>query len=154
MRPLHASGNLASEEAMDKRRFEAERWLNQAEEDLATARDLIEKRRFNWACFVAQQAAEKAIKAIYQAQAEIVEWVHSLAILIKGDSKQNIKGIPVLAELYDEARELDKVYIPSRYPNALPHGIPSQFYSKEDGEKCIRVAEKIIKKAKTFFKNM
>jgi len=36
------------------------------------------------------------------------------------------------------------VYIPTRYPNGVPFGIPADFYSRENGEECIVWAEKII----------
>jgi HEPN domain-containing protein len=40
---------------------EAERWMRQAEEDLDVANLLAKNRRYNVACFMAQQAAEKAL---------------------------------------------------------------------------------------------
>jgi len=48
----------------DALKQESKRWLSQAEHDLATVSDLIEKERYSWACFVAEQAAEKAVKAV------------------------------------------------------------------------------------------
>ncbi len=41
-------------------------WMRQAEKDLENARWEKEGGYFEWACFVAQQAAEKAIKDVYQ----------------------------------------------------------------------------------------
>ncbi len=43
---------------------EAARWLAQAENDLAFARYALEGGYFHQACFVAQQAAEKAMKGL------------------------------------------------------------------------------------------
>ena len=34
--------------------------------------------------------------------------------------------------------------IPTRYPNALPGGIPSEAFDKNDAERAIFLAEKII----------
>ena len=42
---------------------EAERWLAQARRDLDDARYAAAGERWNLACFLAQQAAEKALKA-------------------------------------------------------------------------------------------
>ena len=42
-------------------------WFRQAEADLAHARHAIEDGDHDWACFAAQQAAEKAAKAAHQA---------------------------------------------------------------------------------------
>ena len=57
---------------------EGARWLRQAEQDLDDARYLKEGGRHNLACFMGQQAAEKAIKAyLYHKRVEDV-WGHSL----------------------------------------------------------------------------
>jgi len=39
-------------------------WINQAERDLKAAEELMEDEFFEWACFVAQQAAD--VKAAFQ----------------------------------------------------------------------------------------
>jgi HEPN domain-containing protein len=39
-------------------------WLAQAERDLDQARDSQAAGRYEWACFAAQQAGEKAAKAL------------------------------------------------------------------------------------------
>jgi len=39
-------------------------WLDDAEDDLAAAKELYRAGRFAKACFLAQQAAEKALKAL------------------------------------------------------------------------------------------
>jgi len=44
-------------------------------------------------------------------------------------------------------------YIATRYPNGLVGELaPSEFYEKEDAEKCINCAELILKKVKKFLK--
>jgi len=40
-------------------------WLSQAHRDLEQARDSRASKRHEWACFAAQQAAEKAVKALH-----------------------------------------------------------------------------------------
>lgn len=64
---------------------EVKHWLEEAEYDLETAEDVLEDGRWNWACFIAQQSAEKAVKSIYIARGEDVERVHSISALLKGD---------------------------------------------------------------------
>ncbi len=44
----------------------AKDWMRQAEKDLSHARRDLEDGDYEWACFSAQQAAEKAVKALYQ----------------------------------------------------------------------------------------
>jgi HEPN domain-containing protein len=54
-----------------KNRSEAERWLLTAEEDFKAAELLFEGAMYAQACFYAQQAGEKALKALwYMADAE------------------------------------------------------------------------------------
>ena len=43
-----------------------EDWLRQAKRDLEHARHALEDRDYEWSCFAAQQAAVKAVKALYQ----------------------------------------------------------------------------------------
>ena len=51
--------------SQSKNRYEAERWLTTAEEDLRAAHSLHDSKNFSHACFMAQQSAEKAIKALW-----------------------------------------------------------------------------------------
>jgi len=41
-----------------------EDWLKQADSDLCAAEDSASSTHYEWACFQAQQAAEKALKAL------------------------------------------------------------------------------------------
>ena len=41
-------------------------WMDQARGDLQHARSDVEGTFYDWACFSAQQAAEKAVKALFQ----------------------------------------------------------------------------------------
>jgi len=41
-------------------------WMDTAQGDLEHAKSDVEGGFYNWACFSAQQAAEKAIKAVFQ----------------------------------------------------------------------------------------
>jgi len=41
-------------------------WFKQAQRDLESAKAQMEDGFFEWTCFIAQQAAEKAVKAVYQ----------------------------------------------------------------------------------------
>ena len=133
---------------------EARRWLEEAEYDLETSEDNIEKERFNWASFIAQQAAEKAVKSIYVAREESAEKIHSLAILIKGDEKRGISGIQQLIPLFEQALELDRHYIPTRYPNGVPFGKPFEFYTRKKAEECLECAREIIEACRSILDNM
>jgi HEPN domain-containing protein len=118
-------------------------WMDQAQGDLEHARNDVKGGFYDWACFSSQQAAEKAIKAALQAKGQEA-WGHSAADLLRALSKS--ETMP--AELIDAALELDKAYIPSRYPNAHPSGSPRFRYTKAEAERMIHNAEKIIEYCK------
>ena len=100
------------------------RWVRQAEEDLKDSKYNSEGGKHHLACFLSQQAAEKAVKGyLYFRGAEDV-WGHSLSDLCE-DAK--------LFEMFfdtikSEARQLDKYFEMTRYPQFLPGGIPSEAF--------------------------
>ena len=120
-------------------------WMDQAESDLKHARSDLEQGFYEWACFSSQQAAEKAVKAVFQKMGAEA-WGHSVSDLLKELSKEQ----RVSEELVNRALELDKAYIPTRYPNAHPSGSPRGRYTAEEARRLISSAEKII----TFCKNL
>jgi HEPN domain-containing protein len=107
---------------------------------LEDARFNLAGGRFNVACFLAQQAAEKALKAflLYQGAEEV--WGHSLAELCD-DAK---RFDPSFAKIERELSSLDKYYLPTRYPDALPGGIPANAFDEEDAKRAISLSEKAI----------
>ena len=58
-------------------------WLAQAQRDLSHAVDASEHGHFEWACFSAQQGAEKAVKAVYLHH-HGEGWGHSVLKLLEG----------------------------------------------------------------------
>lgn len=42
------------------------------------------------------------------------------------------------------AQQLDQYYIPTRYPNGLPGGVPAQLFTKSQAEGAVAGARKII----------
>jgi len=115
-------------------------WMDQAEGDLMHAKNDLKGGFYEWACFSSQQAAEKAVKAVFQKMGAEA-WGHSVADLLKALSERH----EVSEELINVALELDKAYIPTRYPNAHPSGSPRTRYIKEEARRLITYAEKIIK---------
>jgi HEPN domain-containing protein len=94
---------------------------------------------YEWACFAAQQAAEKAVKALIQSLGGEA-WGHSVTALI--DALPNhVKP----SNLRDKALELDQAYIPSRHPNAHPVGYPGSLYTRNMAERLIGYSREIIK---------
>lgn len=129
---------------------EAERWIKQGERDLEIARKLSDSGMYEAVCFHAQQAAEKALKGLLYGKGYRAIVTHSVRELFNAVSKE-FDGISALLK---ECTELDKEYIPSRYPDAFPSGSPYEYYSKEDAEKCLNYAELILKEVRRLIKSL
>jgi HEPN domain-containing protein len=117
----------------------SEDWIKQAVRDLKTAEDLAKSGSFEWSCFVAQQAAEKAVKAVFQ-KLNAVAWGHSVLDLIKILSNK----ATVSEELVNCARTLDRYYIPTRYPNSFESGSPYEYFTRKDAEDALVCSKRII----------
>ncbi len=129
--------------------YSSEKWLKQAKADLEAAKDSLNSAHYEWACFQAQQCAEKALKAFLYDKGYVSLVTHSILELIKEASKFEKE----FKELESLATYLDLVYIPSRYPNGLPGNFaPVEFYRREDAERCVSYAESILKKVEKFLK--
>jgi HEPN domain-containing protein len=115
-------------------------WFRQAEADLRHARHALEDGDHEWACFAAQQAAEKAAKAAHAAAGQEA-WGHVITELLDALRPER----PEIDEtLLDRARALDKLYIPTRYPNGLAGGAPADFYTRSEAERAIADAEAVL----------
>lgn len=114
-------------------------WMDQALGDLEHAKSDLEREFYDWGSFSAQQAAEKAVKAIFQKMGAEA-WGHSVADLLEELSSV----YPVPEALRDAALELDKIYIPARYPNAHPSGSPRRRYTRSEAERMVSHAEQIV----------
>ena len=132
-----------------KRKIEAQRWFQQAFYDLKASRWNIQGGFYDTACFLAQQAGEKALKSLlyYQGARRAALLTHSLFEMVLEAGKKTIQA----KELLDQARELDLHYIPSRYPNGIPSGYPHEFYSKKVAEQAVTSAEKIFSSVQDYF---
>ncbi|MGH2352061.1 MAG: HEPN domain-containing protein [Chloroflexota bacterium] len=120
-------------------------WFRQGERDLAHARRALEDGDYEWACFACQQAAEKAVKAVYQHR-RIEAWGHAVSALLETlrSALPQDQATTITSDLVDLARELDKHYIPTRYPDAHPQGAPFEFYTHAEAERSISQAERLF----------
>jgi HEPN domain-containing protein len=116
-----------------------EDWLKQAHSDLSAAEDSAGSMHFEWACFQAQQAAEKALKALIISKGSESR-IHSINYLLTS-LPEDIKADD---QMKHAAKELDKYYIPTRYPDSFSTGIPKDFFTSEDARRAIASAKKII----------
>ncbi len=114
-------------------------WFRQAEADLRHAGNSVKAGDYDWASFASQQAAEKAIKALFQ-HLHLDAWGHVLSALLNSLPE----AVRPDAALIDRARQLDKHYIPTRYPNGFERGAPVDFYTKKEALEAIGDAEAIL----------
>jgi HEPN domain-containing protein len=115
-------------------------WLQTAHEDIGSARMLRDAGSHAASCFYAQQAAEKALKALWHV-VDQEPWGHSVVQLLNDFSER--RTLP--ADAWGEcARALDQFYIPTRYPDSLPGITPGQAYGAADSERALRCANVIL----------
>jgi HEPN domain-containing protein len=114
-------------------------WLAQAKRDLSHAVHACEDEDFEWSCFSAQQGAEKAVKAVFL-HLHGESWGHSIFALLRSLGEY----VEVSEPLIEDAKTLDKHYIPTRYPNGFDSGVPGEYYTRKEAQEAIEVARRII----------
>lgn len=117
----------------------AQDWFRQAERDLEQAESSAREDRHEWACFAAQQAAEKAVKGLHLANGQEA-WGHVVAKLLR--ELPGAVGVP--DGMVDRARVLDNFYIPSRYPNSHPEGPPFDHFGPLQSSSALDHARTIL----------
>ena len=123
---------------------EALRWLTQAEEELKDADLLTKAKRFYLALYLCQQSAEKSLKAYLYLKEEETIFTHSVAVLLR-----MAVAIDEEFNTIKSAKRLDDYYIPTRYPNALPGGIPAHYYDDdEEAERALELCRKVVQLVK------
>ena len=115
-------------------------WLHQAENDLQWAEHSLSGCFYSQTCFIAQQAGEKALKALCFVIGFDVIKSHSLV--------QIIKSLKINGEMENLAKELDLYYISGRYPDAFPAGAPCQMFTKDQAERALEKAHRLVALAK------
>lgn len=120
---------------------EFDRWRAEASEALETARLARDGRRFNWACFLAEQSAQLAVKALLHGVGA-GPWGHDLFEL--GNSLARALDQPLPSGLVDALRRLSQHYIPARYPDAQPGGFPAERYTAEQADLALADAGLVL----------
>ncbi len=129
---------------------EGQRWLEQAKKDLYWADHLGDEGGFHLACFLSQQVAEKALKAFLYAQGEEIVLGHSVERLCKQAGEYD----PIYLEKVRTWSLLDGYYIPTRYPNGLPDGIPADVYTQDAARDSVRMAEEVVEIVDGYFRKL
>ena len=118
-------------------REEALNWWEQALKNLESARKNRTIEAYYITAFLSQQAAEKALKALYIYKIrDSPGKTHSLLRLGRD------VGIP--SDFYHGLRKLNPDFILTRYPD-VADGVPYELYDDEIAQEKLQIAEKVIK---------
>ncbi len=98
-------------------------------------------RGYNATCFYAHQADDIAVKALLIRRNES-PWGHGIRVLLERYSQISDEDVSLLLP---KARELNRHYVPSRYPSTHPQGTPHEAYDAETSIRALENAEEIIK---------
>jgi len=112
-------------------------WFAQAESDLGMAELARGNHRHDWACFAAQQAAEKAVKALHLHLGQEA-WGHVVARLL-----DELPTAPS-PDLIERGMVLDNFYVSSRIPNGHPEGAAYEHYGSIQSDEALKHAGAIV----------
>ncbi len=120
---------------------EFNRWIESAKRTLESARRDLQHGDYNWACFKAHQAAEKALKGLLWGvgKPRIGYSLPRLLEYIKDEV-----GLMPPDDVKEACIRLNKLYSPTRYPDAWSEGIPEEYYSEKEAEEAIGQALLVI----------
>ncbi len=123
---------------LDEREYE--RWIRSARRTLSSALNDLEAGDYNWACFKAHQAAEKALKALLWGVGR-PRTGHMLPLLLEALEQL---GVAVPSNVREACMRLNKLYTPTRYPDVWSEGIPEDYYTRSEAEEAIAQAQLVI----------
>ncbi len=115
-------------------------WFSFAHEDLIVAEASFEEKVYNQVCFHSQQGAEKMLKGFLKSKKQNVPKTHFLEELIELCSNIDNR----FRSLRSRCSILDRYYIPTRYPDALPGVLPEGLPQKKDAEEALKTLREIM----------
>ncbi len=95
---------------------------------------------YNQACFHAHQAIEKALKGLLEAQGQVPPRTHKLVDLVR-QIPQGKWG-----DLESQLLRMDRFYIPTRYPDALPGMLPEGWPGEKDAREALELAREVLRR--------
>ncbi len=110
-------------------------WLNRARSNLAYAQTILPETYLEDACFNAQQAAEKAVKAVLIQNTVDFPYVHDLGELLALVKAQGL-GVPIEVS---EAERLTRYAVVTRYPGVVGP------VSTEDHKVAVTCADAVVR---------
>lgn len=93
-----------------------EAWLKKVTEDELSARVVLKEGAPATACFLAQQMAEKLLKAVLVKHQQELPKIHDLVALASFART----ALPEVERLKEDLKTLNRYYVESRYPGDFP----------------------------------
>ena len=123
---------------LDEKEFS--RWMKSSKRTLDSASRDCSSGDYNWSCFKAHQAAEFAVEALLRGLG-----LHAYGHSVSGLLLRLKEVLKVDEVVMSDAKALDKLYVPTRYPNAWAEGSPEDYYTASDAQNAMKSAENIIR---------
>lgn len=125
---------------MQVKKEQIKRWLDFAAEDLKAAEISLAENLPNIVCFHSQQAVEKSLKALYLSCFATTPKTHDLEVIFT-KLREKVAG---LSGFEEKIRYLNKFYVPTRYPDALPGSLPEGLPDVKDAQEALSLAKEIL----------
>lgn len=119
---------------------ESDRWLRQAEYDLKVAEWNQQGGFHAPACFWAQQSAAKCLRAFLFMNGEDARETRSVVDLLDRAMTYEEE----FKKFVGSSTSLDIYYKTSRFPDAIPGGIPAEIITEKDSRDAIRQASDML----------
>jgi HEPN domain-containing protein len=116
-----------------------QRWLDKAAEDLIVAKLVLREGHLAHTCFLSQQTIEKTLKAYLIAQTNQYPRTHKLVDLLQ----QCIALHDDFSQFRVDCTRVDQFYIPTRYPDGIPGGLPMGMPDLKQANGAIEAADLI-----------
>lgn len=116
------------------------RWRDFAREDYRAARVSFEEGLFRPACFLAQQAVEKALKGFLLSRRGEYPKTHLLRELLSLCDLADHE----FRQWTDDCHFLDRFYRSARYPDAPPGSLPKGDPTQEDAQRAVGIAGRLV----------
>jgi HEPN domain-containing protein len=116
------------------------RWRDFAREDCRAARVSLGEGLFRPACFLAQQSVEKALKGFLLFRTGKYPKTHLLRELLSLCDLAD----PEFRQWVEDCHFLDRFYRSTRYPDAPPGSLPERDPTREDAQRTVGIAERLV----------
>lgn len=116
----------------------------QAESDIAHARAALDLGHFDWATFAAQQAAEKALKAVLLLAGRTAPPVHDLLGLFERLVEHGLAPREELERLRPDLLLLFQGWLVSRYPIGGSELAPNELIASGQAESAIASSARVL----------